>query len=76
MQRVSCSCHYFYSNLQCTLSGFGGVCAVSDVGNGPAFDTVRLIEAAWTRANVIPRSVDSRSRGGQCIRYALARTSR
>ena len=30
---------------------------MSDVGNGPAFDTVRLIEAAWTRVNVIPRSV-------------------
>ena len=65
MQRVNCSCHYFYSNLQCTMPGFGGVCAVSDVGNGPTFDTVRLIEAAWTRANVIPRPVDSRSRGGQ-----------
>jgi hypothetical protein len=58
------------------MPGFGGVCAVSDVGNRPAFDTVRLIEAAWTQANVIPRSVDSRSRGGQCVRYALAWTSR
>ena len=57
MQRVNCSYHYFYSNLQCIMLGFGGVGAVSDVGNGPAFDTVRLIEAAWTRANVIPRSV-------------------